>query len=330
MIGALFLVSAAAVCLRPEAFSAGSERVLWGVGAFLGTVAAGTVPLVALASGFVVSTRLSDRGEAMALGSMGVAPVPAWRALWPLWLVLTAATLAIAFAIEAPAWRVVHQLRGASEVAAVSWNRLQAGEVRVLPKGGALVARDGAMRFASGDGGWRGSAGSVVALVGDRDWGWRVADAKFQHADGSLWSARDLRLRADVESLARSREQPRSPWSLPTERLIAAAHSADARPAVRNRAGLVLHRRFALASLVPTLALLGWLLAWSPLREGRRDGRRHLVVALLAVSLYALLKSGEKVVAAGLLPGVLGAWLPVLPFLLASVLLSVRAGKVPR
>ena len=101
----LLVVAMAAVCLRPEAFAAGLSRVGWGLSAFLGTVAAGTAPLLAFFTASLCGARLSAGGEAMALASLGYGPLRTWRSLWPLWMLLSMLALVFAFVVEPPSWR---------------------------------------------------------------------------------------------------------------------------------------------------------------------------------------------------------------------------------
>jgi len=328
VLAVLWVVAAAAVCLRPEAFAAGGARVFYGLAAFLGTVVAATMPLVALAVAALTSARLSERGDAMALASFGLGPRASWRMLWPLWLSLALLTLLLAFVVEPPAWRAVHLLKGAPEAAAVAWSRLQAGEVRVLPGGGALVLRDSELHFAAGDGLWSGSFDAATVLMDERDWGWSLGSSVARGGDGSSWRAEKLRLLPDPGWLARYQSPPRSPWSQAPAGLLAGSCGFVEAGEACERSSFVLHRRLALASLVPMMALVGWLLAWELGYGGRRRSGRKLALLTLAVGLYALLKLGEKAVAMGLLGGALGAWLPALPVFLLACWMSfkVRGG----
>lgn len=325
------MLAAAAVGLRPDAFAAGLARVLWGGAAYLGTIAAGVVPGVALGAAFLTSRRLSERGDSVALAGLGLGPMACWRSLWPLWAGLSGLVLLLAFAGEPPAWRAVHQLKGAPEAAAVAWARLQAGEVRVLPQGGALVAHDGRLRFATGDGQWRGSFAAAAARPEGGDWGWTFGSAQLRHKDGSEWRARRVRLRPDPQWLASYRAPPRSPWAERPARLISERCGPEQSAEGCQRAALVLHRRLCLAALVPAVACIGWLLGWSVRREGRRSaGGREAAVLGVAVGLYALLKLGEKMVALELVPGALGAWLPALPVAFLVWWAVRRAGAAGR
>jgi hypothetical protein len=236
---------------------------------------------------------------------------------------LSALVLLLAFAGEPPAWRAVHQLKGAPEAAAVAWARLQAGEVRVL-------AHEGRLRFVTGDGQWRGSFAAAVALPEESHWGWTLGSARLRHEDGSEWRARRVRLRPDARWLASYRAPPRSPWALSPSRLLSERCGTEQSAAECQRATLVLHRRLCLAALVPAVASIGWLLGWSVRREGRRRRGREAAVLGVALGLYAILELGEKMVALQLISGAMGAWLPALPAAVLVWWAVRRAGAVGR
>ncbi len=309
LVASLVVIGAAAVCLRPESFAAGFGRVVWGVLSFLGTVAAGTVPLLAFFSAFLCVSRLSRRGESLTLATLGLGPGRLWCSLWPLWAVFALMAFVFAFIVEPSAWRTVHQLRGSPEAAAVGWARLQAGELRVLPGGGALSLREGVLRFADGAGGWQGTVISPSPATSAPADGWDFGPSRVRGSDGSLWQFRSVRLRFERAALERYLAPPRSPWA--TDSLLLSGRQCEAaEDADCERATLVLHRRVSCPVLVLIMALLGWVLAWSPARRGRAHSGLGWRVLLPPLGLYCCLKIAEFVVSKGLLSGVVAAWSP--------------------
>ena len=311
-VGACALtLAAAAVCLRPEAFAAGPTRVGWGLLAFLGTIAAATVPLISFLIAFLCAARLSRRGAAMALSTLGLGSWRVWRKLWPLWILLTMLSLLVASVVEPPAWRLVHQLKGSPQAAAVGWARLQAGEQRVLPGGGGLALRDGVLHLADGGGAWRGSALAPAPSASVGVAGWELGPARLLRSDGSLWQMQSLNLHLDRAQLARYRAPPRSPWASSSSALLTAAcEKIDSAPC--QRAALVLHRRLSWLVLVPVMALLGWTLGWSLARRGRARRGIGWLVTLPTLGLYCALKLGEVGLRHGLCSGMAAAWAPAL------------------
>ena len=310
-VGSLVVIAVAAVCLRPEAFAAGLGRVGWALFSFLGTVAAGAVPVVVFFCAFLCCLRLSQRGEAMTLSTLGLGTVTLWRLLWPLWAVFALMALVLAFVLEAPSWRAIHQLKGSPQAAAVAWSRVQAGEMRVLPDGGGLTLRDGVLRFSSGDGEWSGSATRPSPRMGLDGGGWRLGRTKVERSDGARWQAQSVTLRPDSEVLKRYLEPPRSPWARDSIALLGMS-CAEGKEAECSRAALVLHRRLIWPVLVPIMALLGWLLAWTPARRGREPAGAGWMLVLPPLVLYSALKAGEMGLAWGLVSGTAAAWLPTL------------------
>ncbi len=308
--GSLLVIAAAAVCLRPEAFAAGPARVGWGLLAFVGTVAAGTVPIVAFFGAYLGSSRLSVRGESMTLSTLGLGPMTVWRVLWPLWTLFVLVALLFAFVLEPPSWRAIHQLKGSPQAAAVAWTRVRAGEMRVLPDGGGLSLRDGVLRFTSGDGEWSGSSSEPSPRMGSDGGSWHFGPTRIARRDGSTWQARSLSLRPDRAALERYLEPPRSPWARGSIALLELS-CGDGREAECVRAALVLNRRITWAVLSPMMALLGWLLAWTPVRRGRGRAGASWALALPPLALYSSLKLGEMGLAWGLLSGASAAWFPV-------------------
>jgi len=246
----------------------------------------------------------------MTLSTLGLGPMTVWRVLWPLWTLFALVALFSAFVLEPPSWRAIHQLKGSPQAAVVAWTRAKAGEMRVLPDGGGLSLRDGVLRFASGNGEWSASSSDPSPSMGADGGSWHFGATRITRRDGSTWQARSLSLRPDSEALERYLEPPRSPWARGSLALLKMS-CEDGREAECARAALVLHRRSTWAVLVPMMALLGWLLAWTPARRGRGRAGAGWALALPPLVLYSSLKLGEMGLAWGLLSGAVAAWLPI-------------------
>ena len=325
----LLVVAMAAVCLRPEAFAAGLSRVGWGLSAFLGTVAAGTVPLLAFFTASLCGARLSARGEAMALASLGYGPLRTWRSLWPLWMLLSMLALVFAFVVEPPSWRAIHLLKGSPQAAAVGLARLEAGEMRVLPGGGGLVLHDGSLRFASASGSLTGNFTYRERSQLTAGGGWELGPSTIARQDGSNWAIESIKLRPDSGTDAAYRAAPSSPWARDSSSLITSpCQPGDVGQC--DRAALVLHRRISWVALVPVLALLGWLLAWTATRTGRGSMASGVMTAAPPLALYGLLKLSEQALEQGLLSGTLAAWLPALATGALTAFFFFRSGLTPR
>jgi hypothetical protein len=291
LVGALGAVAVAALAgasARPELWSAGVARVLAGVLAATGTGASACVTLAALLGPLVAARRLVDGGEAAALEALGWGRAALVRAWIPVAVAAALVAAAAGLGVEPAAWRAVHGLKGSPAAAAAAWARLEGGEVAVLPDGGAVVVRDGALRFRGGDGAWSG----VGAAIRPAPAGWDFGPTDAIAADGSRWRADALRLRLDGPAAARWQAAPSSPWAASWGALLARSDEPRARR--------VLHRRVALVAAVLPLGLLGLCLGWS---RRRRDLLGVAVVPLL-VFLAARLADASG------LPPVLAGWSP--------------------
>lgn len=318
------LVAAASVGLRPEAFSVGANRIGWAIIAFLGTVAAGMLPMLAFLSAWLSSRRLGETGQSSLLAQLGLGPLQLWRGLWPLWALLAGIALLLSLGLEAPSWQAVHKLKGSHHAAALGWARLQRGELQALPGGGALVLDQGQLHFASGDGQLQGELGLPSPDQRGNKGGWKLGPASLQLNDGSNWYAEALYLEPTTKALRRYRQAPQSPWATGFMKL--ASKNCSEEPE-RNcqKAKLVLHRRLSWPVLTLLMSMLGWLGAWTSIGGGRRNGAQLSKLLLPPLLLYSGLKLGEHALSSGLLNGAAAAWLTV-PLLLPLLLTSKTAG----
>ncbi len=236
---------------RPELWAAGPGQVLIAVAAAAGTGASACVALTALLGPLFTTRRLVAGGEATALEALGWGRRDLAIAWLPLGLLAVVAAVGAGLVVEPAAWRVVHSVKGSPAMTAASWARLQAGEVAVLPDGGGLVSRGGALRFSTGDGAWTGELSNP--RPDGRSWVFDAARAR--SSQGEEWSVDRLSLRPADDVAERWAGPPRSPW--------AASWTALRRRSDEPRAVRVLHRRLALVVAVVPLGLLGLCLGWS-------------------------------------------------------------------
>lgn len=295
-MGGLAIVALAGASARPELWSAGPVQVLLAVGAATGTGASACVALAALLGPCFAARRLVTGGEAAALESLGWGRRDLVRAWAPIGLVATLAAAGAGLGVEPIAWRAVHAVKGSPALAAASWARLQAGEVAALGDGGALVLRNGALRFTTGDGAWTGELSSLRPAAG----GWAVEGAVLRGAAGEGWSADGLELRLAGAAAASWSEAPRSPW--------AAGPRALLRRTAEPRAERVLHRRVALILAVLPLGLLGLCLGWS---------RRRGVLWLVPAVPFIVFLAARWADTAALSP-VLAGWVPAIVAVLCA------------
>jgi predicted membrane protein len=302
-IGLLLLASVASSAAFPRIHVAGDRLVITALLAALGTGAGPLLPLAALAAGFAVARTASRRGEAAAAETLGLGRLRMWAALLPLWALLALLCLGVGFGAEPVAWRAIHQVRGAPLAAAVAWAGLSQGEVRVLGNGGALVLQQGQLRFTTGDGLWHGRAGSFSPVPDQATW--EAVDVQLVQEGGGRWQVDALEARLSDDRRERWLAPPTSPWSLGWRDLWRRSGHSE-------RASLVAHRRLALGTSVPLLALLGWLIGWTP--GSRRSARwwRSPAVAAVAVALFTLTRAADHAVASGQLSGALAGWLPAI------------------
>jgi hypothetical protein len=312
----LLLAAVASTAAFPRIHAAGPDVLLTALLAALGTGAAPLLPLAGLGAGFAVARSAGRRGEAAAAAALGWGPWRIQRSLAPLWIGLALVCFGLGTWAEPAAWRAIHYVRGAPLASAVAWAGLQAGEVRPLSDGGALVLRDGAIAFTTGDRSWRGTAGLPEPLPDQG--GWRIDGLEVVALDElgreARWQVSALTLELEPGRRDRWLAPPTSPWTLGW----GALRARDGR-----RAAMVLHRRIALAACVPLMALLGWLIGWAP--GGARQATaawRVPAVAGCAIALFAATRSADHAVAWGALPGGLGGWAPALA---AATLLAAFA-----
>jgi hypothetical protein len=281
----------------------------------IGTGLTAVLPLAALAAAFGAGSAWSTQGGAAGAASLGISPLQPFVRLGPVWGAGAVLVLVCAFAIEPAAWQGLHRVRGGPLAAAAAWASLEAGEVRTLRSGGAVVMQDSVLYAITGDQEWELRAARTSPDVAEA--GWRLTGVRLIAREGQVWTARTAFLRPQPARKARWEAPAASPWAMGPGRLWEAQ-------ATSPRASLVLHRRLALAAAVPLLAVVGWLLAWgeAPLRRPRWG---LLGAVALAGGLFALARSADRAVADGLLSGALAGWLPLLPAAVIAVVLGWRA-----
>ena len=309
-LGLLVLVSLASVGGRPEVWVAGPGMVGLAVMASLGTSAAVLAPLVAAGVAFVVARRLRSGWESLGMGGMQL-----FAALWPIWVALSLLGALLTFAAEPPAWRLIHQVRGAPLTARMAWADLRGGTVVTLPDGGWIRQGDGGtLRLRSSDGGVRLDATRMRPVPADSAWELESVDAVLgsgTSADG-VWTMDRLNLALSPEQSSRYRDPPSSPWAQSPGALWAQRGS-------NVRAARVWHRRLAQVAAVPSLALLVWVLSFGPVRRSRW----HLWAGPSAL-LGVLGFFGVTSLCASLGPPLVSAWCPVVLALLTSIVWSRR------
>jgi len=316
-VGGLVLLAAAlgSAASVPRLHAAGGGAVALAVGAAIGTGATAVVPLATLVAAFAAGSQWSSRGGAAGAASLGIGPLRQFLGLAPLWAAGTLLVLVCAFAIEPAAWTGLHRVRGGPLTAAVGWASLQAGEVRTLGAGGAAVMRDGGLRATTATRAWDLEA--TAARPDPRGTSWHLDGVTLAADDGEVWTVDAVEVRLKEDRRARWLAPPSSPWTMGPRRLWGARSSSP-------KASLVLHRRLALASSVPLVAMAGWLLAW-----GEAPKRRRLpgLVAIsgLALALFAVARTADRAVAEGMMGGGLAGWLPLLPAAVVAVVLGWRA-----
>lgn len=314
--GLLLLAAVASTAALPGVGAAGMRVVLAAVLASLGTGAGPLLPLAALGGAFGLAWTLSGRGECTAAQALGLGPIRLLATQAPVLATAAAACLGLGLLGEPAAWREVHRLRGSPLAAATAWAGLDRGDVRVIGGGGAIVVRDGGLRFGLAGHGISGQAESVEPLPGTASW--RLAGFRLDLPGSGTWEAGAVVIQPDREKLERWLAPPQGPRTLGPLRLLRAARSDQ-------RAAMVWHRRLAQAAAVPLLALAGWLMGWAP--PGRRRGAaawRGAAAVGLALGLLAASRTADHAATAGLVGGATGGWLPF-ALLLATVALLLAA-----
>lgn len=283
------LVVTAGLAARPELQAAGARHVASGLVAGVGTAGSALVAVVAYAGPWTVARRLRTSGGATALATLGWGRVDLLRACLPLACVGVLMALAASSVVEPSAWRAVHQIKGSPVASAAVWGRLQAGEVAVLPEGGAAVLGAGRLRTTAGDGSWS----AEFETPAPTDVAWTFGRAALHTGEQGSWTADRLTLHLLEEPARAWRSPPTSPWA------------ASLRDLVRRddrRSRRVLHRRLASVALVLPLIALGLGLGWGA-------GRLHLGASVaLPLVLFVVTRSLDG---SGLAPWVIG-WSPTL------------------
>ena len=185
------------------------------------------------------------------------------------------------------------------------------------------------MRFSSATGSLTGSFTFAKRSQVTASGGWELGPSTIERNGGNIWRIEKIKLRPKSLNEAAYRAAPSSPWARDSSSLMKSP-CEEGDLAACDRAALVLHRRISWAVLVPVLALLGWLLAWTATRKGRDSLAAAAVLAVPALGLYGLLKLSEQGLAQGLLSGFVAAWLPVLAALILTLCFLFRAGLRPR